>query len=389
MKDTKKVLSGFLEKAAKEKTITDTEIIDELADIPDVDFDEVYSRLSEAGVQITTGDEAGMDDILKEADSPVDDWDGGSMDSLHMYLHEIRQYPLLTLDEERKLSKTMVDGREAQAVLDEGRALPDEELAELKALVKAGDKAKQKLIESNLRFVVYLARPYQTQDMHLLDLIQCGNMGLMRGIERYDPSKGYRLTTYAGWWVKQAITRDIANNGRAIRLPVHMSEKARKVRAAENKFLSNGITDYTDEELAAAADISVEALRDLRVVCQDAVSLDVPVGDEDGDMTLIDMLADNSERPEEAMENQALHDALLNVMEDILSDKERLVIVMRMGLDGEPAQTLEQVGNYLHVTRERVRQIERNALRKMRIHRKRVAYLDFVDPQVLEEALYG
>ena len=389
MKDTKKVLSGFLEKAAKEKTITDTEIIDELADIPDVDFDEVYSRLSEAGVQITTGDEAGMDDILKEADSPVDDWDGGSMDSLHMYLHEIGQYPLLTLDEERKLSKTMVDGREAQAALDEGRALPDEELAELKALVKAGNKAKQKLIESNLRFVVYLARPYQIQDMHLLDLIQCGNMGLMRGIERYDPSKGYRLTTYAGWWVKQAITRDIANNGRAIRLPVHMSEKARKVRAAENKFLSNGITDYTDEELAAAADISVEALRDLRVVCQDAVSLDVPVGDEDGDMTLIDMLADNSERPEEAMENQALHDALLNVMEDILSDKERLVIVMRMGLDGEPAQTLEQVGNYLHVTRERVRQIERNALRKMRIHRKRVAYLDFVDPQVLEEALYG
>ena len=106
-------------------------------------------------------------------------------------------------------------------------------------------------------------------------------------------------------------------------------------------------------------------------------------------MTLIDMLADNSVRPEEAMENQALHDALLNVMEEILSDKERLVIVMRMGLDGEPAQTLEQVGNYLHVTRERVRQIERNALRKMRKHRKRVAYLDFVDPQVLEEELYG
>lgn len=389
MKDTKAVLNSFLEKAVQEKTITDTEIIEQLADIPDVDFDEVYNKLTEAGVQIVPGEEAGVDEVINQADSPADDWDGGSMDSLHMYLHEIGQYPLLTLDEERKLSKVMVDGREAKAVLEEGQDLPEEEVAELKALVKAGEKAKQKLIESNLRFVVYLARPYQTQDLHLLDLIQCGNMGLMRGVERYNPDKGYRLTTYAGWWVKQAITRDIANNGRAIRLPVHVSEKARKVRAAENKFLSDGITDYTDEELAAAAGISVDTLRDLRVVSQDAVSLDVPVGDEDGDMTLIDMLADNSVRPEEAMENQALHDALLNVMEEILSDKERLVIVMRMGLDGEPAQTLEQVGNYLHVTRERVRQIERNALRKMRKHRKRVAYLDFVDPQVLEEELYG
>ena len=279
MKDTKAVLNSFLEKAVQEKTITDTEIIEQLADIPDVDFDEVYNKLTEAGVQIVHGEEAGVDEVINHADSPADDWDGGSMDSLHMYLHEIGQYPLLTLDEERKLSKVMVDGREAKAALEEGQDLPEEEVAELKALVKAGEKAKQKLIESNLRFVVYLARPYQTQDLHLLDLIQCGNMGLMRGIERYDPSKGYRLTTYAGWWVKQAITRDIANNGRAIRLPVHMSEKARKVRAAENKFLSNGITDYTDEELAAAADISVEALRDLRVVCQDAVSLDVPVGD--------------------------------------------------------------------------------------------------------------
>lgn len=389
MKDTKAVLNSFLEKAVQEKTITDTEIIEQLADIPDVDFDEVYNKLTESGVQIVPGEEAGVDEVINQADSPADDWDGGSMDSLHMYLHEIGQYPLLTLDEERKLSKVMVDGRDAKAALEEGQDLPEEEVAELKALVKAGEKAKQKLIESNLRFVVYLARPYQTQDLHLLDLIQCGNMGLMRGVERYNPNKGYRLTTYAGWWVKQAITRDIANNGRAIRLPVHVYEKARKVRAAENKFLADGITDYTDDELAASAGILVAALRDLRVVSQDAVSLDVPVGDEDGDMTLIDMLADNSVRPEEAMENQALHDALLNVMEEILSDKERLVIVMRMGLDGEPAQTLEQVGNYLHVTRERVRQIERNALRKMRKHRKRVAYLDFVDPQVLEEELYG
>lgn len=178
MKDTKAVLNSFLEKAVQEKTITDTEIIEQLADIPDVDFDEVYNKLTEAGVQIVPGEEAGVDEVINQADSPADDWDGGSMDSLHMYLHEIGQYPLLTLDEERKLSKVMVDGREAKAALEEGQDLPEEEVAELKALVKAGEKAKQKLIESNLRFVVYLARPYQTQDLHLLDLIQCGNMGL-------------------------------------------------------------------------------------------------------------------------------------------------------------------------------------------------------------------
>lgn len=389
MKDATKVLDSYLEKAVQEKTITDTEIIEQLAGIPDIDFDEVYNALTKAGVQIVPEDGVGIEEVINEADDPDEDWAGGSMDSLHMYLHEIGQYPLLSLDEERELSEIMVAGRKAQAKLDSKQKLSDEKVSELKTQVKAGEKAQKKLIECNLRFVVYLARPYQNQGMPLLDLIQSGNMGLMRGVDRYDPAKGYRLTTYAGWWVRQAITRDIANTGRSIRLPVHISEKARKVRAAENKFLADGINDYTEDELAAAAGISVDALRSLRLVTQDAVSLNVPVGEDESDTTLIDMLPDDSESPEELMSKQALHDSLVKVMEETLSDKEQLVITMRMGLDGAPAQTLEQVGQYLHVTRERVRQIEGKALRKLRKTRKRIAYLDYVDPAVLEEELYG
>ena len=369
-------IKTLLAMAKKKKNVLEyQEISDHFADLhlEEEQMDEILDALEKSGIdvlRITDDDDIPDEELLLSDEDEVDMEnldlsipDGISIeDPVRMYLKEIGKVPLLSAEEEIELAKRMENG--------------DQE-------------AKKRLAEANLRLVVSIAKRYTGRGMSFLDLVQEGNIGLMKAVEKFDYTKGYRLSTYATWWVKQSVTRALADQSRTIRLPVHMSEKARKVRAAENKFLSNGITDYTDEELAAAADISVETLRDLRVVCQDAVSLDVPVGDEDGDMTLIDMLADNSERPEEAMENQALHDALLNVMEDILSDKERLVIVMRMGLDGEPAQTLEQVGNYLRVTRERVRQIERNALRKMRIHRKRVAYLDFVDPQVLEEALYG
>lgn len=385
MTKTTQALADFMDKAVQQKSITDTEIIDLTAGIPDADFDDIYNALTEAGVQIVEQRDDPQEEPLMEADTPEDDWDGGSMDSLHMYLHEIGQYPLLTQDEEQELSETMVAGRKAEEILNSKRKLSEQRIIELKAQVKAGEKAKQKLIECNLRFVVYLARPYQSRDMHLLDLIQSGNIGLMRGVERYEPNRGYRLTTYAGWWIRQAITRDIANTSRSIRLPVHISEKARKVKAIEAKLMADGITDFSDFELAEAAGMTVNELRSLRRVTQDAVSLNTPVGDDDGDTMLIDMLADDSEGPEDAVEQSALHDALVAVMDRVLSDKERQVINLRMGLNGGPCMTLEQVGKELHVTRERIRQIEAKALRKLKNTRNRKAYLDYVDPAVLEE----
>lgn len=385
MAKTMPALTNFMDKAVQQKSITDTEIIDLTAGIPDADFDDIYNALTEAGVQIIEQKDDPQEEPLMEADTPEDDWDGGSMDSLHMYLHEIGQYPLLTQDEEQELSETMVTGRKAAEILNCKKKLSEQRISELKAQVKAGEKAKQKLVECNLRFVVYLARPYQSRDMHLLDLIQSGNIGLMRGVDRYEPNRGYRLTTYASWWIRQAITRDIANTGRSIRLPVHISEKARKVKAIEAKLIADGVTDFSDSELAEAAGMTVNELHSLRRVTQDAVSLNTPVGEDDGDTTLIDMLADDSEGPEDAMEQSALHDALVAVMDRVLSDKERLVINLRMGLNGGPCMTLEQVGKELHVTRERIRQIEAKALRKLKNTRNRKAYLDFVDPALLEE----
>ena len=377
------LLGSFLEEAAKEKTITDKEILEQTAGIPDADLDEIYEALTSAGVQVVSGDTESIEDPLEEADSPEADWDGGSMDSLSMYLHEIGQYPVLTQDKERDLSKAVVEGRAAEQELAGKKRLSQAKRAELEARVKAGKRAKEKLVECNLRFVVYLARSYQTKGLHLLDLIQSGNIGLMKGVDRYDPEKGFRLTTYVGWWIRQSIIRDIANTGRAVRLPVHVSERARKARAAADKFLAAGITDYSDEELAEAAGLSADELLLLRQATQAPVSLNTPVGDEDGDSTLIDMLADNAEGPDAAIEHEALHDALTAVMERVLSEKERMVLTMRMGLDGKESKTLEQVGQMLNVTRERVRQIEAKALRKMKNTPHKKAYLDFVDPSVL------
>lgn len=215
MSNNTQALDSFIKAAVQLKTITDAEIVEQMASVPGADFDEICNILTKAGVQIIPGGEVSPDEGLEVVDTPESDWDGGSMDSLHMYLHEIGQYPLLTQKEERELSDIMIAGRKAEEALSRRENLSDEQKAELDAQVKAGKKAKQKLVECNLRFVVYMARSFQGGELHLLDLIQIGNIGLMKGVERYDPDKGFRLVTYVGWWIRQSIARDIANTGRA------------------------------------------------------------------------------------------------------------------------------------------------------------------------------
>ena len=301
------------------------------------------------------------------------------MDSVSIYLHDIGQYDILTKEEEHQLALEVRDGQLAQQVLDEGSSILSEfEQEELKKLVATGSRAKNKLVEANLRFVVSVARQYQNNGLPLLDLIQSGNMGLMRGIDEFDPDKGFRLTTYAGWWIKQAIVRDIANYGRTVRLPVHVTEKVRKINSVYNRLLQEFGFEPTDEMIAAEMGITVEKVRECRRVAAAPPSLDAYVGD-DADITFGDMCEDEKAlNPTEIAENSALRETLLSTMAATLNPREEDILIRRFGFNGPP-QTLEEIGRYYHLTRERVRQVIDKALRKMSTPHRKKAYADFLE----------
>jgi len=331
-------------------------------------------------------------------------------DPVRMYLKEIGKVPLLTADEEIDLAKRMEAGNWAEelfrktgaktpdaiaktpddAAWDEAKltelgfkgealdVLKDKTNRELKGMIASGKEAKNRLAEANLRLVVSIAKRYVGRGMLFLDLIQEGNLGLIKAVEKFDYRKGFKFSTYATWWIRQAITRAIADQARTIRIPVHMVETINKLVRVSRQLLQELGREPTPEEIAKEMGIPVERVREIIKISQEPVSLETPIGEEE-DSHLGDFIQDdNVPVPAEAAAFSLLQDQLQEVL-DTLTDREQKVLRLRFGLDDGRARTLEEVGKEFNVTRERIRQIEAKALRKLRHPSRSRKLKDYLD----------
>ena len=290
-------------------------------------------------------------------------------DPVRMYLKEIGKVDLLTPEQEVDLAQQMGMGAIAKERLAEleksGEEIPEDELKELKKAAKAGERAKQQLAEANLRLVVSIAKRYVSRGMLFLDLIQEGNLGLIKAVEKFDYTKGYKFSTYATWWIRQAITRAIADQARTIRIPVHMVETINKVIRVNRQLLQELGHDPSPEETAEEMGMPVEKVREILKIAQEPVSLETPIGEEE-DSHLGDFLEDETaSEPSEAASFTLLKEQLVDVM-STLTPREEKVLRLRFGIEDGRTRTLEEVGKEFNVTRERIRQIEAKALRKLR-----------------------
>ena len=329
-------------------TIDQTQVMDVFKgyNLKDDQIGYVYDYLEKEGVEIADDD---FQELEEERYSDEIMTDYLSEDSTKDYLHNISRYKLLTESEEFNLGTRVQMGLRSN----------DEKI------VKQGSEAAKKLAECNLRLVVAIAKKYVGRGLSLMDLIQEGNMGLMKAVEKYDPKKGYRFSTYASWWIKQSVTRAIADQARMIRIPVHMSEKINKFNTIRRELTQKLGWEPTQEEIADKMGISVKEVVYLINVSQDTVSLETPVGDEE-DSLLSDFIEDTAaEAPDKAAEKIAMKEAIWKVLKT-LPDRERKVIILRFGLDNGSERTLEAVGKKMKVTRERIRQIETKALRQLK-----------------------
>jgi RNA polymerase primary sigma factor len=305
-------------------------------------------------------------------------------DSVRMYLEEIGRVPLLSAAEEVALAKRIELAAEARERLrlpmTPGAELPPAAQMSLAAIEADGDDAQQVLIQANLRLVVSIAKRYLGRGMLFLDLIQEGNLGLMRAVEKFDHSKGFKFSTYATWWVRQAITRAIADQARTIRIPVHMVETINKVTRVQRQMLQELEREPTAEEVGARADMTPERVREILRLAQESLSLDSPVGEED-DTNLGDFIEDQqAEVPADAAIRELLAAAVEEALEE-LSEREREIVRLRFGLDGDgKARTLEEVGREFGVTRERIRQIESKTLAKLRHPQRSQKLRDYLGP---------
>jgi len=328
--------------------ITYGELAAELGDANSEQIDKVFEAFEEMGVNVLKDDdeilEPDIDDLneveeIKLEEIDLNNIEGVSVDDpVRMYLREIGRIPLLTFDEELDLAKKVLDGSE---------------------------DAKQKLAESNLRLVVSIAKKYVGRGMLFLDLIQEGNMGLIKAVEKFDYQKGYKFSTYATWWIRQAITRAIADQARTIRIPVHMVETINKLIRTSRHLLQQLGREPSPEEIAEEMEIPVEKVMEIQKIAQDPVSLETPIGEED-DSHLGDFIPDDeSPAPHDSAAYTLLKEQLEEVM-STLTPREAKVLKLRFGLEDGKARTLEEVGKEFQVTRERIRQIEAKALRKLR-----------------------
>ena len=306
----------------------------------------------------------------------------GTDDPVRMYLKEIGKVNLLTSDEEIELAQIMEAGNAASEQLAElekaGEDIPDEVRVELTQAIKKGERAKQRLAEANLRLVVSIAKRYVGRGMQFLDLIQEGNLGLIKAVEKFDFTKGFKFSTYATWWIRQAITRAIADQARTIRIPVHMVETINKVIRVSRQLLQELGHDPTPEEIAAEMNMPVERVREILKIAQEPVSLETPIGEEE-DSHLGDFIPDeDASEPAEAASFTLLKEQLVEVL-STLTPREEKVLKLRFGIEDGRTRTLEEVGKEFNVTRERIRQIEAKALRKLRHPSRSKKLKDFLN----------
>ena len=346
-----KVVKNLIDKGKKNNSLTYKEIMDELQEIEltSEQIEKVYEALESMNIDIL-GEEGKKEAKEEEIDITVPQ--GISVDDpVRMYLKEIGKVNLLTSEEEISLAKR----------------------------IEAGDtKARKKLAEANLRLVVSIAKRYVGRGMLFLDLIQEGNLGLIKAVEKFDYRKGFKFSTYATWWIRQAITRAIADQARTIRIPVHMVETINKLIRVSRQLLQDLGREPTPEEIAEEMEISVERVREIMKIAQEPVSLETPIGEEE-DSHLGDFIPDDDAlAPAEAAAFTMLKEQLINVL-DTLTPREEKVLRLRFGLDDGRARTLEEVGKEFNVTRERIRQIEAKALRKLRHPSRSKKLKDYLD----------
>jgi RNA polymerase primary sigma factor len=324
----------------------------------------LVARLTAAGVDVLEEEEGERASQPAETGRTTTEH-AGTADLVRMYLREIGRVPLLNAAQEVELSKRVEAGLFAEHKLATAEELEPDLRRDLKRLVRDGEAAKQQLVSANLRLVVSVAKKYSGRGMTLLDLVQEGNLGLIRAVEKFDYAKGYKFSTYATWWIRQAIGRALADQARTIRIPVHVVEQINKITRLQRQLVSTLGREPTDEELALELDMPLEQVVELRRYAQDTVSLETGVGD-DGDSVLGDFIEDaDATSPADAASYGAMQDEIDNVLGN-LSPREREVMRLRFGLADGKQHTLAEVGNRLGLTRERIRQIERDTLRELR-----------------------
>lgn len=361
MPDKKAIITDLLEAGKQKGKLTTREIGDALEEL---DFDveqleKLYDTFESNNIEIIEDYEPDLDLDISDIDLRADDDSEsvyysdsvGTDDPVRVYLKEIGRVPLLTAEEEIELSERMQKGDSA---------------------------AKKRLSEANLRLVVSIAKRYVGRGMQFLDLIQEGNLGLIRAVDKFDHTRGFKFSTYATWWIRQAITRAIADQARTIRIPVHMVETITKAKKISNQLLHETGREPTPEEIAAQMKLPEDKVREILRISQEPVSLETPIGEEE-DSHLGDFIPDDDAlAPDEAAAQEMLREQLDRVMNN-LTPRERMVLRLRFGLEDGRNHTLEEVGSAFDVTRERIRQIEAKALRKLRRPSSKNKLKDFLD----------
>ncbi|MCA9346000.1 RNA polymerase sigma factor RpoD [Candidatus Saccharibacteria bacterium] len=356
----------LLEKGVKDGKIDNKDIVKDIPEKPEnLDLlDKLYNDLAEAGVDVTgvgepnpelfTNEWADEEDAEIEEDTYVQDTsylEDIADDSVRLYLREIGKIPLLSAEEELELAQKVVSGDK---------------------------RAKDKMAEANMRLVVSIAKRYVGRGLDLLDLIQEGNTGLLRAVEKFDPDKGFKFSTYATWWIRQAITRAIADQARTIRIPVHMVETINKLLRTQRRLTQDLNREPTNEEIAEAMEIDVEKVEHIMKIKQDISSLDASVRDDEEDSVLQDFIEDeDTVTPEESATGQLLKEQVRDLLSS-LSEREQKILRLRFGLEDGKQHTLEEVGQEFSVTRERIRQIEAKALAKLKKHKDSRKFMEYL-----------
>ncbi len=371
------IVEQLLEKGRKNGVLTQSEISDALheqAELTAEQLDDIYTTFGKLNIDVVADLDVTVEDDLESDDTDDESSEknisidlsidaGVNIDDpVRMYLKEIGRVPLLSADEEIVLAKQIETGAKEDATYKE---------------IQLSKKAKKKLVDANLRLVVSIAKRYVGRGMLFLDLIQEGNLGLIKAVDKFDYTKGYKFSTYATWWIRQAITRAIADQARTIRIPVHMVETINKLIRISRQLLQDKGREPLPEEIAEGMGITVERVREIQKIAQEPVSLETPIGEEE-DSHLGDFIEDQDAiAPDDAASYILLQEQIEDVF-TCLTDREQQVLILRFGLkDGKP-RTLEEVGQYFNVTRERIRQIEGKALTKLRNRGKRDKIKDFL-----------